>query len=205
MHLVNKINSEHPLTASQIEKIGNSIIFLSDKIKPLFKTKVLKLLYIIEEFSIRKYGMPFFGVDFQLWRLGPVVKDVFIDLSSPTLLLNKYVDSVTEEDGTVIVAKNKFIDDEFSDCDIQILESVANTFRNYSAPELVNFTHRENFPWHVTAKQYGVLEAFNNNRIQSTDITIDMSMLLDETPELKDFYLSTLDFQRHNNFLKSNK
>src|SRR6266540_4153637 len=75
-------------TRDQINKIGNAIIYLSGKITDLNKTKILKLLFLLEEASIKKYGHPFFGIDFQLWKHGPVVKDIFIDLSdeNPTLL-----------------------------------------------------------------------------------------------------------------------
>ncbi len=191
-----------PLSASQIEKLGNAIIFLSDKIQPLFKTKVLKLLYLMEEISIRKNGLPFFGVDFQLWKLGPVVKDIYIDLTSTTVLLDSYVETKSDSESTIVLPKKAFNDDEFSDCDMEVLNIVVEKFKDKSAPELIKITHRENFPWHTTAKNYGYLDLFEKNLCNSTDIVLDLSMLLNESPELKNFYLSTLDFQKQSNHLK---
>lgn len=195
----NKYNQ--PLTHSQIDKIGNAIIFLSEKIQPLYKTSALKLLYLIEEISIRKNGIPFFGVDFQLWRLGPVVKDIYIDLTSPTALLDSYIETKSEN-GTVISPKNAFNDDEFADCDIDVLETVVEKFRYHSPQDLVRITHREHFPWHKTAKEHGYLDIFQNNAQNSTDIVLDLSTLLDDSPSRKEFYLNTLDFQRQSNNLK---
>ena len=40
----------------QIDKIGNTIIFLSKNMGDLNKTKILKLLFLLEEASIKKYG-----------------------------------------------------------------------------------------------------------------------------------------------------
>ena len=43
----------------QVEKIGNTVVYLSQKIPTLKKTKLLKLLYILDEISIKKTGIPF--------------------------------------------------------------------------------------------------------------------------------------------------
>jgi uncharacterized phage-associated protein len=191
-------------TKDKIEKLGNAIIYLTNNIRPLYKTKLLKLIYLIEEVSIKKHGIPFFGFDFQLWRLGPVVKDVFIDLSSTPVLLEEYITTTGDGDVKVIYAKKEFSDDEFSDLDMQILDTVVNTFKDYSAKDLVEITHREHFPWHTTAKNLGYLDLFDNKMCQSTDIVLDLSMLLDNSPELKNFYLSNLEFQKQSNHLKGN-
>ena len=201
MKLEKKQYNEHVLSSSQIEKIGNAIIFLAEKIQPLYKTKVLKLLYLIEEISIKKNGIPFFGVDFQLWRLGPVVKDVYIDLTAQTAIFSKYIETI-EEDGVVVKPKVPFNDDEFSDCDIEVLNLVGKTFKDTSAPDLIKITHRENFPWHKTAKATGYLELFDKQLCNSTDIVLDLSMLLEDRPEQKEFYLNTLEFQKQSNHLK---
>jgi uncharacterized phage-associated protein len=194
---------QQPLTAFQIEKIGNAIIFISEKIHPLYKTSALKLLYLIEEISVRKHGIPFFGVDFQLWRLGPVVKDIYIDLTATPVLLDSYIETKTGSDSTVIFPKKSFCDDEFTDCDIDILNIVVDKFKDTSAPDLVKITHRENSPWCKTAKEKGYLEIFEKKQCNATDIVLDLSSLLNESPELKNFYISTLDFQRQSNNLKS--
>lgn len=46
-------------TRDQVDKIGNTIIYLSTKIPDLNKTKILKILFLLEEASIKKYGYPF--------------------------------------------------------------------------------------------------------------------------------------------------
>ncbi|HUB59364.1 MAG TPA: type II toxin-antitoxin system antitoxin SocA domain-containing protein [Puia sp.] len=76
-------------TKEQIDKIGNTIIYLSQHIRDLTKTKILKILFLLEEASIKRSGQPFIGIDFQLWKLGPVAKDIFIDSSSVKFKIKK--------------------------------------------------------------------------------------------------------------------
>lgn len=44
----------------QLDKIGNALIYLADKLPQLTKTKLLKLLYIMDEISIKKSGIPIY-------------------------------------------------------------------------------------------------------------------------------------------------
>jgi len=187
---------------NQIEKLGNAIIYLAEKIQPLSKTKLLKLIYLLEETAVKKYGVPFLGIDFQLWKLGPVAKDLFIELSSSPALLDNYIAVANNNDATFITAKQPFCDDEFSDMEMELMDIVVSTFRNYTAHDLINITHRENHPWHDAAKSSGYLEAFDKNQCNSTEIVLDLSSMLNELPEQKAFYLSTLAFQKQSNHLK---
>ena len=71
-----KFNSE------QLEKIGNAVVYLADRIPNLSKTKLLKLLYILDEISIKKSGIPILNLKYKVWKFGPVSEELFIDLSS---------------------------------------------------------------------------------------------------------------------------
>lgn len=207
MDLIRREYSDNPLTDAQVDKIGNALIFLSGKITPLYKTKALKLLYIIEELSIRKFGVPFFGVDFQLWSLGPVVRDVYIYLTSPaeTSLFDKYIEVLPGTESTAINSRTAFCNDEFSDCDIEVLNIVTEKYHDKTGKELISLTHREDFPWNITAKEHGILEELESGKRLSTNIIIDMSSLLNDAPQKKEFYLNTLEFHKQSNLLKGYK
>ncbi|AXY77461.1 DUF4065 domain-containing protein [Paraflavitalea soli] len=166
-------------TKDQIDKIGNTIIYLSHGLTDLNKTKILKLLFILEEASIKKYGYPFFNIDFQLWKHGPVVKDIYIDLCEETPnLLKDYIlrDSQTTSN---FVAKKPFCDDEFSDNDIEILDRIVSFAKQKNAKYLVNHTHDQNSLWRKSAIKYGILESLENELINSTDFEIDFNLLFE--------------------------
>lgn len=187
-------------TKDQIEKIGNTIIYLSEKMEDLNKTKILKVLFLLEEASIKKYGYPFFGIDFQLWKLGPVAKDIFIDLSedSPTLLA-AYIRR-DEANPSVFKRIKKFSDDEFSDNDLELLRIISDFAKDKSAYALVQYTHGYNSLWRRSAIKNGVLELLEKELSNSTEFNIDFSLLFENNPNLLKQYQEArenLDFVKH--------
>lgn len=169
-------------TRDQINKIGNAIIYCSLKIPDLNKTKILKLLFVIEEACIKKFGHPFFGIDFQLWKFGPVAKDIYIDLSDEPILLKEFIkrDSINSSN---FIAKTDFNDDEFSDNEIELLDLIINFAKDKNAAYLVNHTHSSNSLWRKSAIQYGILEVLENELINSTDYKVDFTLLFDNSPD----------------------
>ena len=57
-----KNNTYTQYNEAQLNKIGNTAIYLSERIPNLSKTKFLKLLYILDELSIKQSGIPFLNL-----------------------------------------------------------------------------------------------------------------------------------------------
>ena len=174
-------------TREQIEKIGNTIIYFSQRMDDLTKTKILKILFLLEEASIKKAGQPFIGIDFQLWKLGPVAKDVFIDLSSdenPVLLAN-YLER-DSLDTKIFKAKTSFNDDEFSINDLRLMDIIVEFVKDKPASYLVKHTHSTNSLWRKSALQYGVLELLENELVNSTEFEVDFSLLFPQSSYLSE-------------------
>jgi uncharacterized phage-associated protein len=194
----------HPYSSSEIDKLGNAVVYLAEKINPLSKTKLLKLIYLIEEYSVRTYGLPFFNLSFSVWKLGPVSRDVFVDLSSDEpVLLNKYISRTFGQDGGIYIKpKVVFSDDEFSDNDMDLLEHISETFKNFSAAELVELTHRKHSLWYITALENGVLEHLEAGHMNSTEIAIDFSRLLEGMPVKKEIFEDQREYLKSSQALK---
>ncbi len=177
------------LSDKQIEKIGNSIIYLLNKLGELSKTKILKLIYILDELSIKRSGIPFFNLKYKVWKLGPVSKEIFIDLSFEEItLLKNYIKKTDKNGNTLIKPIAKFNDDEFSDNDIELLDFVIENFGHKTAKELINFTHRKNSPWYNTALDNSVLELLEKEEINNTEFYIDMISLINHDDRKKEIY-----------------
>lgn len=181
------------LSGNQIDKVGNTIIYLSEKIANLSKTKALKLIYILDELSIKQSGIPFFNLKYKVWKFGPVSEEIFIDLSSETTLLKNYIERTSEDGITVVKPIAKFNDDEFSDNDIELLDFVIEKFGDKSAKDLVYYTHRKNAPWHNTATVNSVLDLLENEEINNTELVIDMSILINHDKRKKAIYSEYLE------------
>lgn len=190
-------------TKEQIDKLGNTIIFLAEKMPSMTKTKLLKLIYIIEELSIKKYGTPFFDLKFDVWKLGPVSRDLFVELSSEPVLLAEYITKEEAGDATRIKPRRQFSDDEFNDIEIELLQEIVESFKGATANDLVLFTHRKHSPWYLTAQKNGLLEYFEDGQINSTNVEIDLSQLLEDQPEKLAFYKNHKEFIQQSKRLKS--
>ncbi len=180
-----KFNSE------QLEKIGNAVVYLADRIPNLSKTKLLKLLYILDEISIKKSGIPILNLKYKVWKFGPVSEELFIDLSSEPKLLEKFINR--DSRGDFIVSKVKFSEDEFSENDIELMDFVVEKYGNKTAKELISYTHRVNSPWYNVAKENAVLELLESEVINSTEYLIDMSMVVSHDVRKLEMYSEYLE------------
>lgn len=165
-------------TGDQLEKIGNTVIYLSGKIPNMSKTKLLKLLYILDELSIERRGIPFLNLQYKLWKLGPVNEEIFIDLSDDRHFLGNYIKVRATEDAVFITPAKEFCDDEFSDHDMMLMDMVIRKFGKKTGRELIEYTHREGAPWYRTAIDNHVLNMLLEERMNNTEIVIDMGMLI---------------------------
>lgn len=170
------MNTPDSYTKNEIEKLGNAIIFLCERMEKVTKTHLLKLIFIIEEISIAKFGVPFFDLKFNVWKLGPVSTDLFVDLSDEPVLLADYIQKV---DNGYFIPRNKFSDNEFNDNEIELLSEIAERFKYCTAKELVNHTHRKDSPWYKAAIKNGILDQLENGQIPTTQIEINMGEIVE--------------------------
>ena len=157
------------------QKLGNAIVYIARHTASLSKTKLLKLLYLMEERIALKYHVPFIGLPFEVWQAGPVAKDVFIDLSDGPFLLKDFVKTTVHDGGIFIEAKAEFDDSEFSACEIAMMDEVLAKYGNRTAAELVAETHKEGTPWYRTAARAGLLEAFKKRECNNSNELIDFA------------------------------
>ena len=157
------------------QKLGNAIVYIAKHTSSLSKTKLLKLLYLMEERMALKYHVPFIGLPFEVWQAGPVAKDVFIDLSDGSFLLKDFVKTTCRDGGIFVEAKTDFDDSEFSECEIALMDEVLAKYGSMTASELVAETHKEGTPWHRAAARAGLLEAFQKRECNNSDEQIDFA------------------------------
>lgn len=181
-------------TKDQKEKIGNSIIYFSDNIDNLSKTKLLKLLYLLEELSVKSFGIPFLNIDYKVWKYGPVNFDIFAELSEPDIFKNYFKIAQTESGECYISPKKKFNDDEFSGNEIMLMDIIIKKYGKLSAKSLVNICHKKDTLWYKIASENNLFELFNKNQVKSTDFLIDLSNYIKEDKSKFSAYTSHKEF-----------
>lgn len=166
------------MNESLIDKIGNSIIYLSGHCEDLrYKTNFLKLIYILDEVSIQKTGVPFFNLPYKVWQYGPVYPELFQIASNDFKFFKDYF--IVEGEKVRVI--REFNNDEFSDNDISILESVCDRFKYCTTSELVFHTHKPGSPWHTVAKANDLLDNKDRLKVKTSQHNVDMSVLVRES------------------------
>lgn len=117
-------------------------------------------------------------------------------------MLADYITRITADGSVFIAPKKEFSDDEFSDNEMKLLEHIVETFQASSAADLIQLTHRKHSLWYITAQENGVLEHLETGHLNSTEIPIDFSRLLESMPLKKEIYQDQLSYLRNTKSLK---
>ncbi len=165
------------LTTEQIDKVGNAVIYLSERVSELARTKLLKILFLLEEKSIKDFGNPFFELDFKVWQFGPVVEPIYKEITSGEIDIFKdyFIKNRFDEFESI----NGFNDDEFSNVEIKLMDWMIDFARNKMAKDFVKITHGPNSLWTKTAKKYNVYRELEYGDLTKTDYSIDFKMIFE--------------------------
>lgn len=182
------------------EKLGNAVVYIAERARYPYKTEVLKLLFLMEEQMVLKYHTPLLAIPFNVWRMGPVPVDVYEELSDTPQLLEEYITLENKGVGNKVLPKAAFNDEEFSDAEIEVMESVMNKYGAMNSEELIKETHRPGSIWWNTAKANDLLEDFEKKRANSSSIVIDFGDELCD--DAKGFYEESLAIRLTANSLR---
>jgi len=173
------------------ELIGNMIVLLANRCKPLYHTKLLKLLYLIDEEATRQTGAPITWLKYNVWQFGPVSEDVYY---SKIQGYNKFDDFVrfepAGENAFIIRPVSDFDDSEFSELDLEIINHVLDKYGKMDTRELVNITHAKDSLWEETKKRFGIHFSENN---KTSDVPLNLVELIADDNFKKSVYYSTLE------------
>ena len=163
-----------------VEKIGNAMIYILNHTRNTSKTKLIKLLYFIEEYSAKKYKMPFFDIPFEVWQAGPVPKSVYIDINENLEMFGNFIAKKHEEgmDYEYFVPLKEFCDDEFSENEIELMDEVIKKLGNKTAKDLVELSHKKDSAWYKIASENNLITSFENKHANNSNFEIDMTFYL---------------------------
>ena len=113
--------------------------------------------------------------------------------------MKNYIKTENHHSGTYITPVRSFCDDEFSECELQLMDEVLQKYGKMSASELVEETHKKGTLWYQEASQNGLLEAFQNHECNNSDLRIDFTKAM--TPCAAEFYNESLDLHQTANNL----
>ncbi len=149
------INTEMIITHHR-EKLINAIIYFAKNTKYCGKTKLLKLLYFLDFCHFKQTGKSVTGLDYYAWKMGPVPKELYDELSDNMKLdLAKAIAIIPREDFRKISPKRPFDVQYFTGREKKLLKNISVIFNDAKAQDMIEATHLENQPWEKTLKEKG--------------------------------------------------
>lgn len=169
-------------------KIGNLIMYLVDEIdrkyrQKVFLTKLLKLLYIIDETAVKETGAPVTGLDYRVWKMGPVPFEIYKDLmhdNSEKLSLFAEARKKGQGEWDLINSVNKFDDSEFSDYEIDLIDRIIDKHGLYQKDALIEFLHEEGSLWKKIVDEKNLEKSFEQEN--TSPYKIDFSQIISNDP-----------------------
>ncbi|ADB42945.1 Panacea domain-containing protein [Spirosoma linguale] len=181
---------------AQIDKIGNLMVYITDRLGATSKTKLLKLVYIIEEEYIKQAGVPLTPLSFTHLPKGPVSTFINNQINKNREPLNRYVRIDKVNDQCWIRPIVDFSDDEFSEFDLQVINEVLERFGRYNADALIDYTHREGSIWKQMQDEFGGPPPAKQN-------TLNLFRLLDSEDVDPDLRESANEYKAFVNYLSA--
>ena len=50
------------------QKLGNTRVFIAERVPQLTKTELLGLLFLMEEYMVKQYHIPFWVLPYEVWQ-----------------------------------------------------------------------------------------------------------------------------------------
>lgn len=177
------------LTLAQ-EKAFNALVYFAERIKPLYLSNAMKLLYMADEQAIKETGVPITWLDYKVGKFGPVPEDIYnkvkqvdnlqkLENGDGSIYNLKISDSPVDlPEGLVLNPIKPFNDDEFSDYEIGELQAVVDKYGKLTSEQLVGMLHQEDTLWHKVVQANNLQQQFELKSNRS-DYVIEFTNLLD--------------------------
>ena len=135
-------------------KLINAIVYFAKNTNFCGKTKLFKLLYLLDFGHFRDIGRSVTGLEYYAWENGPVPKVLYNEMRATKRDLREKisVDSIkTQHENPLMLtsAKINFDPSHFTKRELRLLRDLSQQFKNHKANEISEMTHFENQPWHT--------------------------------------------------------
>ena len=178
-----------------IEKNGALLAYIAEKNPDIHLRKLLKMVYLIDEIFMEKRGFPLTWFNYLAWEKGPVAPEVYAVKDGA---FASFVHCKRNHDGRNIVTPvlqhdyliNKQME-AFSQYEIEIIDSVINTYRDKSADELSDITHQKNSLWSRVVEEQQV--KFVDGK---SDVEVPLVRLNEGDEEKTAIYEEALDYMQ---------
>lgn len=143
----------------------NALIYFSENVTNLSKTKYYKLLNYLDFTHFRQTGRSVTGLEYFAYPRGPLPKALSEEWDNPQQDFNQHLQTTTktfpnsDKISHILEPQKKFEDSIFTPFELKIMEDLAQKYFAHTAEEMSNDSHFKTGPWHeiweVRNQKYG--------------------------------------------------
>lgn len=175
------------LITHERDKLINAIVYFAQNADHLGKTKLFKLLYLLDFEHYRQTGRSVTGLDYYAWKLGPVPVALDEEIEEPEKDLDEAVtvepELVINHKRMHIKATQAFDSSHFSKRELRLLQSLTDKHKSCFAKDMVSITHKKGGAWdRVFADGQGYNEQIPYELAVSGE---DSALILERSKEYK--------------------
>ena len=170
----------------QEQKLINAIKYFVKNTKYVGRTKLFKLLYFWDFMFFEKHAKSITGYEYFTYPFGPVPDRLFKEITAEQLSeefkkhlyfqVKANLDEKDEYPRFEVKLKNNSINfDYFTPYEKEMLELVAEIFKEATGSQMTEITHLQNQPWSITLKEKGVKMPINIRLAKSNETPFDES------------------------------
>ncbi|SEO00920.1 Protein of unknown function [bacterium A37T11] len=129
-----------------LTRISNAIAYFDEHIGDLYKTKLNKLLFYMDFLAYQKHGRSISGLPYRAIPFGPVPAEygrLYVRLQDDGKISVEEKYRKDDSCSEIYHADVPFDGDEFSEGELQVLQSVAKLFNGKSTGEVKDLSHEE--------------------------------------------------------------
>lgn len=135
------------------KKLINAMVYFAKNTKYCGKTKMFKLLYLLDFEHFKEIGRSVTGLNYVAWDNGPVPKKLYNEMKAPRRDLTDKIsiDPIeTEHEKPLMLnsPRTDFDPSHFSKRELRLLDEVSEQCRDLKAHEISELTHSKKAPWH---------------------------------------------------------
>lgn len=175
------------ITVNQ-HKNGILLAYIANKIPNIRLRKLLKIVYLIDEYFMKMRGFPLTWFEYYAWAKGPVAPEVY-DIKNNAFA--EFVSLKRDENNKCIINSVQPYEfliykemDEFSQSEISAIDKLLAEYKDKSADELSDLTHVPDSIWSKVVAQNHI--SFD---IQKTsEYPVPLTMLFEDGDERLDVF-----------------
>ncbi len=138
-------------------RVGQVLNYIAAKYVPyLYFTKLVKLLFLIDEESVKLYGVPITWLEYNVFDKGPLPGRLWLNIPKGDNDFLDFISVQEDEYGYKVLPNGKYELSEFTNFEISTIDATLEKYGQYSVEELIEITHREDGLWSKLVKEKNI-------------------------------------------------